>query len=102
MTSQLTAAEQTEAMLSLSFALILIPYALVVAFFAVMALIHVQHLIHYGATTKMSFAVTFCFLAGAVLILFTTWYLLQGTDWSQRMIIDTPGFGGDPSDLIIN
>jgi hypothetical protein len=88
-------------MLSLSFALILIPYALVVGFFAVMALIHVQHLIHYGATTKISFVATFAFLAGATLVLFTTWYLLRGTDWSQQAVIGLPKFGGGELDDII-
>lgn len=89
-------------MLSLSFALILIPYAFVVGFFAVMALIHVQHLIHYGATTKISFIATFAFLSGAVLVLFTTWYLLQGTDWSQQISVGMPKLGGSANDLIIN
>jgi hypothetical protein len=86
-------------MISVAFALILVPYVAVAAFFLVMALVHVQHLVHYGATTKASFLATFAFLAGATLILFTTWFLLQGTDWTQQFRLTVPGFGAQQASV---
>ncbi len=77
-------------MLSLSFALVLIPYGLALLFFALMALVNVYHLIHYGATTAISFVVTFLFLAGAVFILFFTWQALQNVDWNRAITIEVP------------
>lgn len=69
------------------FAIILIPYGLIVAFFAVLAIVNVFHLVGYGATTGPSFAVTFLFLAGAVFILFFTWEGVKGTDWEAPVTL---------------
>ncbi len=70
--------------------LALIPYTVVVAIFSLMALIHVHHLIHYGAAGRMSFCVTFLFLGGAGLNILLTWWLLLGTDWNQAMQLGLP------------
>lgn len=80
-------------MISFPFSFVLIPYALVVLFFIVMAIINVHVLVYYGATTKMSFIVTFLFLAGGTLILFATWHALQGTDWTQQISFAIPTIG---------
>lgn len=72
-------------MLDFPLAVALIPYALTVIFFVVLAVIHVYHLVHYGATSSVSFIVTFMFLAGGAFILFFTWQALASTDWSQRI-----------------
>lgn len=75
-------------MITLSLASILIPYAVVVAFFLIFALVNIYHMIHFGETTKVSFLVTFAFYAVSVLILFFTWQALQGTDWQQAISLD--------------
>jgi hypothetical protein len=84
-------------MLSFPFVLALLPYGLVVVFFAVMAIINVSYLVHYGATTAVSFVVTFLFLAGGVFILFFTWQGLQGTDWGRTINLPVPFVGGAPT-----
>lgn len=61
---------------------ILIPYGLLVLIFAIFALVSLFHLIRYGSLTFFSFFVTFIFLAGTVLILYSTAFLLVDTDWS--------------------
>jgi hypothetical protein len=87
-------------MISFPLSLALIPYGLVVIFFAVMAIINVYHLVHYGATTGVSYVVTFLFLAGGVFILFFTWWALQGTDWGRDVGLIMPFAGGfDPPDF---
>ncbi len=77
-------------MTTFPFILILIPYGLAILFFALMALINVLHLIHYGSPTITSFLVTFLFLTGAVFILFFTWQELQGTDWGRIITVNLP------------
>ena len=80
-------------MISFPFAVILLPYGLTVLFFALMATINVFHLIHYGATTGISFIITFLFLAGAVFILFFTWQELQAVNWNHMITLDLPTVG---------
>jgi hypothetical protein len=78
-------------MFSFPIAIALIPYGLTLIFFALLAVINVYHLVHYGATSGVSFVVTFMFLAGAAFILFFTWQAVGDTDWSQQ--IDVAPFG---------
>jgi hypothetical protein len=77
-------------MIGFPFAFVLIPYGLVVLFFALFAVINVYHLVHYGATTGVSFVVTFLFLAGAVFIMFFTWQALAGVDWGREVNLAIP------------
>ncbi|MBI4457823.1 hypothetical protein HY633_02570 [Candidatus Uhrbacteria bacterium] len=70
-------------MISIALSALLIPYALIAASFMVMAMVNIYHLVHYGATTRMSFVITFVFYAVSVLIIFFTLQALEGTDWSQ-------------------
>ncbi|MFC1639081.1 hypothetical protein ACFL26_02315 [Patescibacteria group bacterium] len=63
-------------------ALLLIPYGLAVIVFLVFASLHVYHLIHYGAATKIGFTATFIFFAGTVLIAGLSLWMLGGYDWS--------------------
>lgn len=61
--------------------LIVIPYLLVAAFVAVLALFTIYHFVKYSETTFMSFVAVVLYLAGTAYILFFTWQALQGTDW---------------------
>lgn len=74
----------------------LVPYGLVVLFFAIMAIVNVYHLVHYGATTGVSFVVTFLFLAGAAFILFFTWQAAGTADWSQQITFSPLNFADSP------
>ena len=61
----------------------LIPFAVVVGYVALMSFLNIVHIIHYGATTFVSFVVTFAFLVGAAGICFVTYNRLLDTDWRQ-------------------
>ena len=75
--------------ISFPFILILIPYGLVLAFFTLLAIVNVAHIVGYGETTGPSFIVTFLFLAGAAFILFFTWHGVAGTDWMAPVTLGT-------------
>ena len=70
-------------MITFPFSFVLIPYGLFLAVFLIFALINVYHMVHYGATTFISFLVTFAFMAGSAFILYFTWQLLAGVDWGM-------------------
>ncbi len=81
-------------MISFPFSVILIPYALALAFFAIFALLNIHHLVKYGATTALSFAATFLFLAGAVAVLYVTWLATADVDWARTISFAIPFVGG--------
>lgn len=76
-------------MISFPLSLTLIPYTLVIGFAVIIALFTVYHLVRYGATTKISFVITFIFFAGSVYLFFFTWSALKDTDWDQSVVIHT-------------
>jgi hypothetical protein len=77
-------------MFAIPFSFILIPYAVVLLFVALMSFISVSHLVRHGATSGISFIVTFLFIVGSASILFGTWTALQGTDWTQQITLSLP------------
>jgi hypothetical protein len=77
-------------MLVIPFSVILLPYAAAVAFIGLMSIINIWHLVRYGATTGVSYVVTLLFLVGGASILFTTWFALRGTDWTQTITLSLP------------
>ncbi len=64
---------------------IVIPYLLVAAFVAVLALFTMYHFVKYSETTKVSFVAVFLYLAGTAYILFFTWSALRDADWQQTI-----------------
>ncbi len=72
---------------SFSFALVLIPYLLLLAGLGILAAFAIYHLLHYGATARVSLGATVIFIAGALVLIGVTATLLQGTDWKQPVII---------------
>lgn len=74
-------------MVTFPLSLALIPFTIVLLLVMGVASISTLHLIRYGATTKVSFVVTFAFFAGTVLLLFFTWFSLRGVDWQQPVTI---------------
>lgn len=85
--------------ISLTLSVFLIPYGIVILFFAVFAAINIHHLIRYAATTKVSFVVTFVFLAGSVFLLFFSWSTLHKIDWQQEIGVKTPFSQGQEIDF---
>jgi len=86
-------------MLSFQLGVLLVPYFLVLAGTAALAWFNIQHLIHYGETSKVSFMATFAYLAGTVYILFFTWSSLQGVDWRQPIVITPPALTAPAASL---
>lgn len=72
--------------------MLLIPYAFVVGIFLLYALFNVYHLVYYGATSRVSFVFTFTFLAGAVIIMAVSWWVLKDYNWAQTVVFAP--FGG--------
>ena len=80
----------------MSLSLILIPYGLLLAIFAIFSIVSLLHLVRYGSRTFFSFFVTFIYLAGTVLLLYSTAFLLSDVDWATSLIqleSSTPTFG---------
>ncbi len=73
--------------------ILLIPYVLFAAYIAVLALLNIRHLIHYGAATLVSFVITFAYLAGSVFIVNATYRELSDLDWKTPQVIrlELPG-----------
>lgn len=66
--------------------LILLPYGILLAIFAIFSAINLFHIIRFGSLTFASFFATFLFLAATVLILFATYSLLLDTDWFAPLL----------------
>ena len=76
-------------MISFPLSFLLLPYAAVLAFVLIMALMTVFHFIRYSETTGASFLAIFLYIAGTVYILFFTWQLLKDVDWNVPIEIST-------------
>ncbi|OGL78726.1 hypothetical protein A3F28_02540 [Candidatus Uhrbacteria bacterium RIFCSPHIGHO2_12_FULL_57_11] len=74
----------------MSLSLILIPYGLLLAIFAIFSIVSLLHLVRYGSRTFFSFFVTFIYLAGTVLLLYSTATLLADTDWTAPLFEFAP------------
>ncbi|MFH2063081.1 MAG: hypothetical protein ABIJ46_02905 [bacterium] len=79
--------------MSFPLALLLIPYAIAVAIFVVVALLNAHHLIHYGAANRTSFLFTLAFLAGTAAIGFLTYQLLIDVDWQVPISVSLSSGG---------
>lgn len=73
--------------------LFLVLYGLAAAFVAVFAFFNIYHLLHYGATTRLSYVITMTFIVGVTVIFFLTAQQLRGVDWDQPISL-TPGISG--------
>ncbi len=69
------------------FVLVFIPYGLLVVGLGILATFAIYHLLHYGATARVSLGATIVFIAGALFLFGLTAEFLQGTDWRQPVII---------------
>jgi len=83
--------------MTLSLALLLIPYSIIVLLFLLLAVLNVYHLICYGATTRISFLFTFLFVAGTLAIAFFSWQALGDVVWSSTVSFSP--FSGSATEL---
>lgn len=66
-------------------AALLIPYALFLLIFLFFSFVNLYHLIKFGSTNFVAFMATFLFLAGSVLILYTSYTYIINTDWTRTI-----------------
>ncbi len=71
--------------------ILLFVYLIFLAIFAIIMVANFYHIISTETLTLPSFAVTFFVLATTILVLYSTWFLLQGVDWRQPI----PLFNGE-------
>ncbi len=74
-------------MISVPISVFLIIYLVILGLLTIFFTVNFFHILLTGTTTFSSFLATLFVLASVVLILFGTWYFLQGVDWSQPITI---------------
>lgn len=81
-------------MISIPISFFLIIYFIILAVLGVFFAINFFHIVLTGTTSVSSFFITLFVLAFVALILFGTWYFLQGVDLSQQIIIWSKSWSG--------
>ncbi|MBI2099535.1 hypothetical protein HYT45_03990 [Candidatus Uhrbacteria bacterium] len=76
--------------MQLPLSIFLIPYGIYLLIFGVFSLVDIAHLVKYRSSDFTSFAVTFGYLAGSVLLLYATWYFLAGINWNEPFMLFNP------------
>ncbi len=74
-------------MLTIPLYILLIIYAIFLIVFFTFFVINLFHIIFTGTNTFTSFIATVLVISLSVLTLYTTWYYLQNTDWTQSVTI---------------
>ncbi|MEK7131660.1 MAG: hypothetical protein AAB797_02930 [Patescibacteria group bacterium] len=74
-------------MLSVPLSSFIIIYLIALAVLGVFFAINFFHIVLTGTTSFSSFLITLFVLASVTLILYGTWYFLQGVDLSQQITI---------------
>lgn len=74
-------------MISIPISFFLIIYFIILAVLGIFFVINFFHIILTGTTSISSFFITVFVLAAVTLILYGTWYFLQGVDLSQQITI---------------
>ncbi|MBI5729164.1 MAG: hypothetical protein HY983_02910 [Candidatus Magasanikbacteria bacterium] len=74
-------------MVTIPFYSVLFVYGFFLLTFTTFALFNIGHLVRTGTFTLASFFVTFLFLSATAIILWFTWNLLSGVDWTMPVPI---------------
>ena len=77
----------------------IIIYAVALAILGIFFTINFFHIILTGTTTISSFFITLFALASVALIIYGTWYFLQGIDLSQQITIWNKAWLGGGNNL---
>lgn len=64
---------------------LLIVYAVFLLACAGFFVVNVGNVVRSGTFTFASFLATFLFMAGVAVVVWFTWYTLQGVDWTQSI-----------------
>ena len=68
----------------------LIAYYVFLAFFILFSLFAIYHLARFVPPSSVAFFTTYIFLAGAAIVIFTTWQEVQLVDWTQSLFTLNP------------
>jgi len=68
----------------------LIAYYVFLAFFILFSLFAIYHLARFVPPSSVAFFTTYIFLAGAAIVVFTTWQEVQLVDWTQSLFTLNP------------
>lgn len=74
-------------MITLPLSSFIIVYLILLAILGIFFAINFFHIILTGTTTFSSFFITLFVLTSATLIIYGTWYFLQGVDLSQQITL---------------
>ncbi|TSC83633.1 MAG: Uncharacterized protein G01um101413_962 [Parcubacteria group bacterium Gr01-1014_13] len=81
-------------MITIPISFFLIIYFVILVMLTIFFTVNFFHIILTGTTTFSSFLATLFVFASIALVLFGTWYFLQGINWSQTITIwDNSWFG---------
>ena len=81
-------------MITIPISFFLIIYFVILVMLTIFFVVNFFHIILTGTTTLSSFVATLFVFASITLVLFGTWYFLQGINWSQTITIwDNSWFG---------
>jgi len=86
-------------MLSVPLYSLLVIYALFLIVFIVFFAVNFFHILLTGTNSFSSFLVTIFVITVSALIIFVTWDLLQGTDWTQPVIIWGGSWSGNQNNI---
>lgn len=75
-------------------AIFLIPYALFLIFFIVIALSALYHVVRFGFVTPVTIGGTIIFLILTVIALAVSGIAINGIDWSAKIVIGVNARGG--------
>lgn len=75
-------------MISFPLSLFLIPYAIIIAVIVFLSFINLRNLVRYRAEDIASFAATFIFIAGFVLLAYFSYNYLLPINWKELVEID--------------
>jgi hypothetical protein len=68
----------------------LVAYYVFLAFFILFSLFAIYHLARFVPPSSVAFFTTYIFLAGAAIVIFTTWQEVQLVDWTQSLFTLNP------------
>ncbi|HLD60646.1 MAG TPA: hypothetical protein VJA27_00735 [Patescibacteria group bacterium] len=74
-------------MITIPLYFILFIYGFFLLGFSVFFFINLGHLVRTGTFTFVSFFVSCAFIVFILLVLWTTWYLLQGVNWQEPITL---------------
>lgn len=76
--------------MTVSLGAILYPYGAFLAIFVIGVLVNVWHMVKFGTFGGRNVLAMGIFLAGTAVILWGTWWLLQGVGWGQPLVDAVP------------